>query len=130
MGYELKVIIGELSRLQKEELSYMSVISIYDLCVVPPIADLKAVLKSKGGKILERQGSLEMLPIYFYDGDKKKTRDEYDDVIFAFDPNLLLGALKDAEAIDHYRRYPPLIALLESLLANFETPFHVALYGH
>lgn len=130
MGYDLKVIAGEVSGSpEKDGTKYMSVVSIFDLCVVPPIAELKSALEGKGGKVLNRNESLEMIPIHYYEGGKKITQDKYDAPMLAFDPDILLEALKDAYAKENYRRYPPAIALLESLIANFGT-FHVALYGH
>ena len=133
MGYEVNVIIGEISEVIKPEdgKCYMNVISTFDLCKVS-LSDLKAALKGKGIRILERIEEMKIIPVYFYgtDGNTRITKDLYDEELIAFEPGLLLEELKKLREKDNYRRFPPCIALLESLLASFGSPFYVVLFGH
>lgn len=129
MGYEIKVIIGQYIPSKNEDLQWLNIIAEYDLCNVD-LEDLQSCIKSKGAKFLSRADIIERKRIYFYEGDTKITEDKYGEELIAFDPNLLLEVLIEERKADGYRRYPPLIALLESMLKEFTDGFHVVLYGH
>lgn len=127
MGYEVKILIGTVSSLPEEEQAYFSEIARFDLCKVN--LNCKA-LKGAGARLLERNDIISTHKIYTYNGDAKITEDLYGDELIAFDPEILLGELQDQMNVSSYRRFPPLVALLESLLATFGEKFYVVMFGH
>lgn len=129
MGYEINVIIGQCIPAENEDLQWLNIIAQYDLCKVD-LGDLQSSIKCKGAMFLSRADIIERNRIYFYEGDTKITEDKYGEELIAFDPNLLLEVLIEKRKADGYRRYSPLIALLESMLKEFTDGFHVVLYGH
>lgn len=131
MGYEVKVIIGTCSNVVEVNHSkYFNIIAQYDLCKVN--LDIPGVNHQKGAKLLDAFGVIELIPIYCYlDGNTRVNEDCYGTELIAFDPKLLLNELKEKKIkTDNYRRYPPLIALLESMLSVWGEDFQVVLYGH
>jgi len=128
MGYEIKVIIGELTSISNEDGVWFREIASYDLCKVN-LSELQGVIKGKEFNMLARMGEIEKHSIYIYEGDNPVNEDLYGDRLVAFDARLLLTTLKEKAASEEYRRYPPLISLLESMLVYFDN-LKVVLFGH
>jgi len=128
MGYEVNVIIGKADVDGNEKESYFHTIAMYDLSKVD-LSVLQTSIKGKGAKFLSRTDIIERTKVYWYEGDNKITEDKYGEGLIAFDPNLLLETLIEKRKTDGYRRYPPLIALLESMLKEFTDGFQVVLFG-
>lgn len=130
MGYEVKIIIGNASiDPDGGDAHYFSTISTFDLCKV----DLKAscYMKDNANIILMENGIIKKgIPIYLYEGDNKITEDRYGDRLYAIPPDVLLEELKEKRDKDGYRRYPPAIALIESISEFWGEEFQVVLYGH
>ena len=132
MGYEVKVIIGYHSGSEDEMgRKWFNPIATYDLCKV----GLKCtnIKDSQGHKLLHRNDTIEIQPIYYYgdDGNTRIEEDRYGADLIAFDLEILLEELKEKAAEESYRRFPPIIALLESLLQqSWSEGLTVVLLGH
>ena len=88
---------------------------------------------SQGHKLLHRNDTIEIQPIYYYgdDGNTQIHEDRYGADLIAFDLEILLEELKEKAAEESYRRFPPIIALLESLLQqSWSEGLTVVLFGH
>lgn len=131
MGYETRVIIGQKSKsIQEGEAHWFKLISVYDLCKVD-LGDLVKTVQGKGASLLARSSLIERAKIFYYDDwGNKVFKDAYGAELIAFDPQLLLETLIQKRSSDAYRRYPPLIALLESMIQEFRGDFQVVLFGH
>jgi hypothetical protein len=130
MGYEVKVIIGTLGNMIEEDgKSYFFKIAEFDLCKVD--LECSSIAKSKGGKLLGRLGMIEAHPVYFYGTQEDKiTEDRYGESLLAIEPQVLLKELIEKAKSNPYRRFPPLINLLSTMLETWGEKFYVVLYGH
>ena len=132
MGYEVKVIIGyHLGSEDGMGRKWFSPIATYDLCKVS--LNCSQIKDSPGHKLLVRNDTIQIQPIYYYgdDGNTPIEEDRYGESLVAFDPEILLKELKEKAAVSDYRRYPPLIAMLESLLQqSWSEGLTVVLFGH
>lgn len=130
MGYETRVIIGQKSTMKDEDGSYwFNIIAQYDLCKVD-LFDLGKTVQGKGASLLSRNDTIERTKIHYYEGDNKIVQDLYGEELIAFDPQLLLETLIEKRKTDAYRRYSPIIALLEAMIPEFPEGFQVVLFGH
>lgn len=134
MGYEVKVIIGTPAAFAFDSdngKKYFSIIAEYDLCVVN-LAKLNEWLEKNSTKILAEFGIAELIPIFYspIGSDGKVDKDAYDKELVAFKVEHLLLELRNQMLTSDYRRYPPLIALLESMRENWGEQLYVVLYGH
>lgn len=128
MGYEIKVIIGQSSKTKDKDGCYFNVISTYDLAKVD-LEKLKVFITEKGAKLLSRFDIIDFKKVYYYNENTLVDQDKYGDELIAFDAKYLLEELIEKRKADAYRRYPPLIALLESMIQEF-VELEVVLYGH
>lgn len=127
MGYE--VIIGKVNgELIEEGRSFFMKIGSFDLSEVN-LSLVQNAIKGKGGRLLARMDEV-VISVYFYDkdGNTKITKDLSGDKLIAFEPEILLEEMKRKEAEEHHHRFPSLIAMLESMLANFRSKFYVILF--
>lgn len=131
MGYEVDIIICTVSSPDEAGLSYASKIGSFDLCKVN--LALSNIHEDKACKVLIDSGVIKKpIPVYYY-GDDGATRikvDLYGNPLYALDAKLLLSELKEKAAKEGYRRYPPLIAILESMIEVWGEEFYVILFGH
>jgi len=132
VGYEVKVIIGYHSGSEDEMgRKWFNPIATYDLCKVS--LNCSGIKDSPGHKLLDRNDTIKIQPIYYYgdDGNTRIEEDRYGADLVAFDPEILLKELKEQAAMSDYRRFPPLIAMLESLLQqSWSEGLTVVLFGH
>ena len=133
MGYEVKVLIGTVSRFDNQTPTWFSTVATYDLCKVD-LFEMTEGINCSGAKLLARNELMEApIPIYYYadDGNTKIFEDCYDKKLVAFESEILLEELKRQAKTNDYRRFPPLIAMLESLLAVWgKEKLYVVLFGH
>lgn len=123
MGYEVTMFLGEVTGVDlsaDDDRKFFQIAAMVDLCKVD-LDDSIGVAEFDGQ------------PIYLYyrkGGDAHEVADCYGKELRAFDPAVLLKAIKKANRRDKYRRYDMAIPLLEAFIAaGFNNP-GVVLYGH
>ena len=131
MGYEVRLILGEISSISQEDLHYFSVVGSFDLCKVDMgIVDDIAHGKNEGANLLSRNGSMPLRRVYFYEGEAQVSEDMYGAPLYAVSPDLVLTRLRELKEQDSwYRRLQPAIDFLESMNTHFGE-YHVVLFGH
>jgi hypothetical protein len=119
MGYETKLIIGEVSNfvLPRDPGKYIKVIATIDLCVA-----------CFGGTQIDQQDNQK---VFFYEKERKVRKDEHDDQLYAVDPKKVLKILTAENRIIKYRRYTAAIQLLKNIIRDFPGEhIQCVLFGH
>jgi hypothetical protein len=131
MSYEIKLYIGlvqdgyEL----KEEAKYFSIISTYELSAIGNNISMKDIMKDNVTEVLIDAGLILVEKVFIYEGDNKIEEDKYGIKLFSFSARSILDKLKKIKI--NYRRLPPAIALLESMIEHYKgDKLQVILYGH
>jgi len=134
MGYETRLHIGMANDYGSGDKYGWHEIATIDLCKVAcdEMGELIERIRSvsKPGKIEEEyKGGFKFVEMYR--GDVAITEDSYGDALVAVPAEAVLYAMKHDNSKEPYRRFPPAIALLESIIENFNRDeIYCILYGH
>lgn len=134
MGYETRLHIGMVNDYGSNDKKGWHEIATINLSKVAHdemgelIERIRSV--SKPGKIEEEyKGGFKFVEMYH--GDEAITEDSYGDDLVAVPAEAVLYAMKHDNSKEPYRRFPPAIALLESIIQNFEKDeIYCILYGY
>jgi len=87
---------------------------------------------SKSEEIEEQyKGGFKFVEMYQLGADVPITEDLYGDALVAVPAQSVLYAMKHDNSKEPYRRFPPAILLLESIVENFDKDeIYCILYGH
>lgn len=121
MGYETKLIIGQLTDMEghkNKDCKYVSVIAEINLC--------KSVFSDTW---IDKEKDTEK--VYFYEGENEIVTDKYGSQLFAVNPKEVLKMMVEANKVEKYRRYSAAIPMLSSLIKSFKNQkLTCILYGY
>jgi len=124
MGYETKLIVGELASYEKVEFKrYFSISAILDLCKCGGNSPLFK---------LDWQNKTGQPKVYWYglDGDTQFVDDAYGDMPNPLPIDDVIEAISEASAKDDYRRYKWALGMLKAIKDNDGEDLKVLLIGH
>lgn len=136
MGYETRLHIGTTNDYGSGDKCGWHEIATIDLCKVAcdEMGELINRVRnaSKSEEIEEQyKGGFKFVEMYQLGSDDPITEDLYGDALVAVPAQAVLYAMKHDNSKDPYRRFPPAIALLESIVENFDKDeIYCILYGH
>lgn len=122
MGYETKLIIGtktDMKGYENKDANFVIEIASIDLCK-SDFYDTQ----------LNKEEDTELVYIYGSNGNTEITMDCYGSRLYAINPKKVLKFMQNANNTAKYRRYNAAIALLKSLIKDFEDDLTCILYGH
>ena len=136
MGYEIRLHIGMANDYGSGDKYGWHEIATIDLCKVAcyEMGELiNRVRNATKSEEIEEQykGGFKFVEMYQLGSDDPITVDLYGDALVAVPAQAVLYAMKHDNSKEPYRRFPPAIALLESIIENFERDeIYCILYGH
>lgn len=124
MGYETKLIIGETSPYaDKNGKQYFSVCGMIDLCKCGSDSEVSKIdWKNKTGR--------PVVYWYGYDGNKRVTKDWYDDMPRPVPILDVIRALEEDVQRDDYRRFRWALGMLRAMRENNGSDLQVLFFGH
>jgi hypothetical protein len=136
MGYETRLHIGTTNDYGSGDKCGWHEIATIDLCKVAyeEMGELINRVRNAGRaeEIEEKyKGGFKFVEMYQLGSDEPITEDQYGDALVAVPAAAVLYAMKHDNSKEPYRRFPPAIALLESIVENFDKDeIYCILYGH
>lgn len=153
MGYETRLHIGYAINMNSSENFYFSEVATIDLAKVSSdnssfgqlISLVRSASNSDSFKMVSVKNemgdnsesyhkflteSFKKTELYVKGNGSVCTVDSYGDSLILVPGDVVLRALKESHEGRPYRRYPPAIALLESIINEFHENIYCVLYGY
>ena len=118
MGYENRLYVVD----YKENMNWAEIIAVFNLC--------KTGYRSTYELFNNAKEVPENFTMFRFDSDEKIEEDCYGRRLTFSSVEDTVKALKDDEEYDHYRRFPPVIAFLESISKEKYQNLIVVNYGY